>query len=225
MPQHISTAYDDDLLLISGKLTEMGGICEEMLNKSLQAILKNQSDLAQSIIQTDEKVDELENEIEELIIRTIALRQPVANDLRVVFSAIKISTSLERIGDLTKNIAKRTLLISDEHPLRLRQPIYNLGTRVHQQLTKALNAQSERNSELAREIWYEDYQIDEIYSMLLDELLEYLKKKKQVNVGSHLMFVAKNLERIGDHTTLISEMVHFVITGQSIGEDRPKISI
>ena len=223
MSKHISSAFNEDLQMISIKISEMGGISEEMLKNSLKALYESNIDLANSVIISDQKIDNLEKDIEELVIKTIALRNPVADDLRQVFSAIKISAALERIGDYSKNIAKRTLIISNEHISKLRQPIFDLGTRVYEQLHKALNSFEDKNHLLAKEIWHDDFKIDKMYEVLFQELQVHLEKKSNVNVASNLMFVAKNLERIGDHTTHISEMIYYVITGSQIDSERPKI--
>ena len=223
MSKHISSAFNEDLQMISIKISEMGGISEEMLKNSLKALYESDIELANSVIFSDKKVDQLEKDIEELVIKTIALRNPVADDLRQVFSAIKISSALERIGDYSKNIAKRTLIISNEHISKLRQPILDLGTRVYEQLHKALNCFEEQNHLMAKEIWNDDFKIDKMYEILFQELKVHLEKKSNVNVASNLMFVAKNLERIGDHTTHISEMIYYVITGSQIASERPKI--
>ena len=203
----------------------MGGICEDNLKKAIKAMSKNDSKLAEQIISKDEELDQLETQIDDVVIKTIALRQPVADDLRLLFAAIKISAAFERIGDLTKNIGKRTLSISDEEPLKLRTPISELGKQVNLQLTKAVNSHATRDSKLALEVWNSDIEIDKIYNSLTKDLVAALRKKKQVEVGSHLLFIAKNLERIGDHTTEIAEMVYYVITGEQMDKSaRPKKS-
>ena len=225
MSDHISSQFNNDILEINVKLTKMGGICEDNLKKAIRAITKNDSELAEFIIQKDQELDALESEIDDLVIRTIALRQPVADDLRLLFAAIKISASLERIGDLTKNIGKRTLLISEEQPIKLREPIADLGKMAHTQLSKAINSHTKKDHDLAMQVWSEDLFLDKMYANITTELVDSLRKKKHVEVGSHLLFVAKNFERIGDHTTEISEMVHYVITGNHIDKERPKKSI
>ena len=225
MSDHISSQFNHDILEINVKLTKMGGICEDNLKKAIKAITKNDSELAEFIIKKDQELDTLESEIDDLVIRTIALRQPVADDLRLLFAAIKISAALERIGDLTKNIGKRTLLISEEQPIKLREPIADLGKMAHVQLSKAINAHTNQDQDLAMQVWSEDVFLDKMYAKITTELVDSLRKKKHVEVGSHLLFVAKNLERIGDHTTEISEMVHYVITGNHIDKERPKKSI
>ena len=225
MSDHISSQFNNDILEINVKLTKMGGICEDNLKKAIKAITKNDSELAEFIIKKDQELDTLESEIDDLVIRTIALRQPVADDLRLLFAAIKISAALERIGDLTKNIGKRTLLISEEQPIKLREPIADLGKMAHVQLSKAINAHTNQDQDLAMQVWSEDVFLDKMYAKITTELVDSLRKKKHVEVGSHLLFVAKNLERIGDHTTEISEMVHYVITGNHIDKERPKKSL
>ena len=203
----------------------MGGICEDNLKKAIKAMTKNDSKLAEQIISKDEELDQIENQIDDVVIKTIALRQPVADDLRLLFAAIKIAAAFERIGDLTKNIGKRTLSISEEEPLKLKAPISDLGKKVNLQLTKAVNSHTTKDSKLALEVWNSDIEIDKIYNSLTIDLVAALRKKKQVEVGSHLLFIAKNLERIGDHTTEIAEMVYYVLTGQQMDKSaRPKKS-
>ena len=222
MSEHISSQFENDILQINVHLTKMGGICEDNLKKAIKAITKNDSDLAEYIIKKDEELNALESEIDDLVIKTIALRQPVADDLRLLFAAIKISSAFERIGDLIKNIGKRTLLISEEQPIKLRQPIAELGKRVHSQLTKAVNSYTDQDKKLAKQVWSEDVHIDKMYAEITKDLVVSLRKKKHIEVGSHLLFVAKNLERAGDYTADISEMIYYVITGDHIIKERPK---
>ncbi len=225
MSDHISSQFNNDIMFINSNLTKMGGICEDNLKKAIKAMTKNDSKLAEQIISKDEELDQIENQIDDVVIKTIALRQPVADDLRLLFAAIKIAAAFERIGDLIKNIGKRTLSISEEEPLKLKAPISDLGKQVNLQLTKAVNSHTTKDSKLALEVWNSDIEIDKIYNSLTIDLVAALRKKKQVEVGSHLLFIAKNLERIGDHTTEIAEMVYYIITGQQMDKSaRPKKS-
>ena len=209
MSEHISSQFENDILQINVNLTKMGGICEDNLKKAIKAITKNDSELAEYIIKKDEELNALESEIDDLVIKTIALRQPVADDLRLLFAAIKISSAFERIGDLIKNIGKRTLLISEEQPIKLRQPI-------------AVNSYTDQDKKLAKQVWSEDVHIDKMYAEITKDLVVSLRKKKHIEVGSHLLFVAKNLERAGDYTADISEMIYYVITGDHIIKEKPK---
>ena len=185
----------------------------------------NNVQLAEKAVLLDEKLDFLENEINESVIKAIALRQPVADDLRVLFSAIKISGAFERVGDLCKNIAKRTQLLTDEYQIDIRRQIFELGEKVKKQLTRSINSYTNQDIKLATKVWKNDYKIDQMYTDLFENLLVYLKKKKRVASGSHLMIIAKNYERIGDHTTHIGEMTHFAITGENLVAIRPKVNL
>ena len=225
MSLHISSAFNEDLTLINAKVNEMGGLCEKMLEASIKAIKKSDVNIADQIIILDEKINTLEIEVNHSVIKAIALRQPVADDLRVLISAIKISGAFERIGDLCKNIAKRTRLVLDDLPKKTRDKIANLGEKVLEQLTKSINSYTKQDLQLAKIVWEKDYEIDEMYTELFDVLLKYLKKKKRIAAGSHLVIIAKNFERIGDHTTHISRMIHFAITGETLDLERPKFNL
>ena len=225
MTLHISSAYNEDLIHINSKIVEMGGLCEQIIDNTNLSIKDNNVQLAEKAILLDEKLDFLENEINESVIKAIALRQPVADDLRVLFSAIKISGAFERVGDLCKNIAKRTQLLTDENQIDIRREIFELGEKVKKQLTRSINSYTNQDIKLATKVWKNDYKIDQMYTDLFENLLVYLKKKKRVASGSHLMIIAKNYERIGDHTTHIGEMTHFAITGENLVAIRPKVNL
>ena len=225
MTLHISSAYNEDLIHINSKIVEMGGLCEQIIDNTNLSIKDNNVQLAEKAVLLDEKLDFLENEINESVIKAIALRQPVADDLRVLFSAIKISGAFERVGDLCKNIAKRTQLLSDEYQIDIRREIFELGEKVKKQLTRSINSYTNQDIKLATKVWKNDYKIDQMYTDLFENLLVYLKKKKRVASGSHLMIIAKNYERIGDHTTHIGEMTHFAITGENLVAIRPKVNL
>ena len=225
MTLHISSAYNEDLIYINSKIVEMGGLGEQIINNTNLSRKDNNVQLAEKAVILDEKLDYLENEINESVIKAIALRQPVADDLRVLFSAIKISGAFERVGDLCKNIAKRTQLLTDEYQIDIRRQIFELGEKVKKQLTRSINSYTNQDIKLATKVWKNDYKIDQMYTDLFENLLVYLKKKKRVASGSHLMIIAKNYERIGDHTTHIGEMTHFAITGENLVAVRPKVNL
>ncbi len=223
MSTHIVAAFDEDLIQIQAKISEMGGLTEEMLSKALQSIQNRDAGLAQHVIERDEAVDAMESEIEEAVIRVIALRQPVAKDLRVLIAALRIAATLERIGDLSKNIAKRAVPLSAARPIRLTSSISRMGREALSQLSVVLNAHAARDVDAAVQVWNQDYEIDEMYNSIFREVVTYMvEDSRLIGVGSQLMFIAKNLERIGDHTTQISEMVYYIVKGESLGDDRPK---
>jgi phosphate transport system protein len=223
MSTHIVASFDEDLIQIQAKISEMGGVTEEMLSRALQSVQNRDANLAQEVIDRDRAVDALEREIEEAVIRVIALRQPVAKDLRILIAALKIASTLERIGDLAKNVAKRAVPLSAARPIRLTNSIVRMGRETLSQLSAVLNAHASRDVDAAVQIWNQDYEIDEMYNAIFREVVTYMvEDSRLIGVGAQLMFIAKNLERIGDHTTQISEMVYYIVRGESLGDNRPK---
>ncbi len=223
MGPHIVSAFDDDLTMIEAKISEMGGLAEELLASALEAVEKRDTALAEAVVARDAKLDALEMEVEEMATNTIALRQPMAQDLRVLISAVKISSTLERIGDLAKNIAKRAMTFSRSKPFRLTSSILRMGRATQAQLTEVLNAYSARDTEAAVAVWRKDVDIDEMYNALFRELVTYMMEdSRMIAAGAQMLFIAKNLERVGDHTTHISEMVYYIRKGEPLGDDRPK---
>jgi phosphate transport system protein len=220
---HIVSGFDEDLIQVQAKISEMGGLSEELLSKALQSVQDRDATLAREVIQRDRDLDAMEMTLEERVVKVIALRQPVAADLRVLIAAMKIASTLERIGDLSKNIAKRAIPLSSTRQVRMTTSIVRMGRQTLAQLSDVLNAHAARDVDLAVQIWNQDYEIDELYNAIFREVVTYMvEDSRLVGVGAQLMFIAKNLERIGDHTTHISEMVYYIVTGKSLGEDRPK---
>jgi phosphate transport system protein len=220
---HIVSGFDEDLIQVQAKISEMGGLSEELLSKALQSVQDRDATLAREVIERDRDLDAMEMTLEERVVKVIALRQPVAADLRVLIAAMKIASTLERIGDLSKNIAKRAIPLSSTRQVRMTTSIVRMGRQTLAQLSDVLNAHAARDVDLAVQIWNQDYEIDELYNAIFREVVTYMvEDSRLVGVGAQLMFIAKNLERIGDHTTHISEMVYYIVTGKSLGEDRPK---
>ena len=220
---HIVSAFDEDLIQIQARISEMGGICEELLAKALDAVQGRDAAMARQVIERDRLLDAMETTIEEGVVKIIALRQPVAADLRVLIAAMKIASTLERIGDLAKNIAKRAIPLSSARPLKLTASIVRMGRQTLTQLSDVLNAHASRDVDLAVQIWNQDVEIDEMYNAIFREVVTYMvEDSRLIGAGAQLMFIAKNLERIGDHATQISEMVYYIVTGESLGDDRPK---
>jgi phosphate transport system protein len=220
---HIVSAFDEDLIQVQAKISEMGGLCEELLAKALESVQNRDAGMAQEVIERDKVLDAMETAIEESVVRVIALRQPVAADLRVLIAAMKIATTLERIGDLAKNIAKRAIPLSSARPVKPTASIVRMGRQTLTQLSDVLNAHAARDVDLAVQIWNQDLEIDEMYNAIFREVVTYMvEDSRMIGVGAELMFIAKNLERIGDHATLISEMVYYIVKGESLGDDRPK---
>jgi phosphate transport system protein len=220
---HIVSAFDNDLQLLQAKIAEMGGLAEELLAQSLDALQRRDEELAGTVIARDEMLDRMEQELERLSIRTLALRQPMAVDLRETISALKIASALERVGDLSKNIARRAQILSRNQPLRVSASIGRMGRQTLIQLTEALDAYAARDTTLAIAVWRKDVEIDEMYNSLFRELITYMiEDSRTISMCSQLMFVAKNLERIGDHTTFLAEMTYYLVEGEKLGDDRPK---
>ncbi len=223
MPDHTVTAYDDELASLKQMVAQMGGLAEEQLAKAIDAIAKRDIRLADAVIAGDERVDELERQIEEKAIVTIAKRQPMAQDLRQIIVTIRIASDLERIGDLAKNTAKRTHAISDEMPRKLVTGLARMGKLAQEQLKDVLDAYAQGNAEKAMQVWRSDEDIDALYNSIFRELLTYMMEDpRMIGPCAHLLFGTKNMERIGDHTTNIAENIYFLVHGKMITEERPK---
>jgi len=220
---HIVHAFDTDLELLSAKISEMGGLAEELLAHALEAVQRRDSELAKQVVERDKALDRMEAELEQHAIKTLLIRQPMALDLRETIAALKVASTLERIGDLSKNIARRSQYLTRNQPVRLAAPVVRMGRQTLVQLTEALDAYTARDTALAVAIWNRDVEIDEIYNSLFRELITYMMEDpRTISACSQLMFVAKNLERIGDHTTFIAEMTYYIVEGKPLGDDRPK---
>ena len=224
MPDHTVKAFDADLESLRSKIAEMGGIAEKMLSDSVTALVRRDTPLAQSVIATDPRLDTLQREVEERAIFTIARRQPLAIDLREIVSALRISGDLERIGDLAKNIGKRVLAIADGFQAqKIVLGVQNISDLVMEQLTDVLDAYAQHDLDRALDVWQRDGQIDALYTSLFRELLTYMMEDpRNITFCAHLLFCAKNIERIGDHTTNIAETLHYLVTGQNLTAERPK---
>ena len=224
MAEHIVSSYDADLQSLRRRITEMGGVAEKMLSDAIDALVRREVPLAQTVIAADPRLDVLQREIEETAILTIARRQPLAVDLRETISAIRVSGDLERIGDLSKNVAKRVLAISGQfQPQRIVAGLQHMSDLVAEQLKDVLDAFTEGDVDKALDVWRRDGAIDALHTSLFRELLTYMMEDpRNITFCTHLLFCAKNIERIGDHTTNIAETIHYLVTGQTIQAERPK---
>jgi phosphate transport system protein len=224
MAEHIVSSYDADLQSLRRRITEMGGVAEKMLSDATDALVRREVPLAQTVIAADTRLDVLQREIEETAILTIARRQPLAVDLRETVSAIRVSGDLERIGDLAKNIAKRVLAIAGQfQPQRIVAGVQHMSDLVAEQLKDVLDAFTEGDVEKALDVWRRDGAIDALHTSLFRELLTYMMEDpRNITFCTHLLFCAKNIERIGDHTTNIAETIHYLVTGQTLQVERPK---
>ncbi len=222
--EHTVKAFDEELDAMTAELSRMGGLAEAEVADAILAIAGSDLALAASVIARDSRLDALERDIERRAIRLFALRQPVADDLRHTVAAMKISSNLERIGDLAKNIAKRAAVIVEAEPVTpLTSSIERMGDLVTARLKTVLDALTSREVEAAISVWMNDHEIDEHYDTIFRELLTYMMgDPRTIAACAHLLFVAKNLERIGDHATNIAEILHYEITGVELTDERPK---
>ncbi len=224
MSDHIVKSYDRDLEALGRRIAEMGGVAEKMLAEAMDALSGFNVDLAHRVVSSDPRLDALQREIEENAILTIARRQPLAIDLRECIAAIRISGDIERVGDLAKNIAKRTLKIVSE--ARVPRAIVGLKS-MHEiaamQLKDALDAYALRDTERARAVWQNNSDLDALEDSVFRDLLTFMMEDpRNISFCTHLLFCSKNLERIGDHTTNISETVVYLVTGEAMPTERPK---
>lgn len=223
MTKHIVSSFDSELQSISARISEMGGLAEEQLSAALDAVKRRDNALAEQVIAADDRLDQMEVKLEEMAVQTLALRQPMAGDLREIVAALKIASTLERIGDLAKNIAKRSKVLSESEPLKISGSILRMGRETQTLVAEVLDAYTARDTELAVSVWNRDVDIDEMNNSIFRELITYMMEDPHlIGLCSQLMFVAKNLERIGDHATFIAEMTYFVVEGRPLGDNRPK---
>jgi phosphate transport system protein len=224
MQEHIAKAFDADLQELTRKVAELGGLAEKQVADAAEAIGSRDILLAERVVIGDASLDALQREIEEKAILTIARRQPMAVDLREIVGALRVSNDLERVGDLAKNNSKRVLeLAGDFNPQKLIRGVEHMNALALVQLKQVLDAYVGRDVAKAHEVWTSDQEIDALCVSVFRELLTYMMEDPR-NIGFciHLMFCAKNIERIGDHTTNIAETVHYIVEGQPLMDERPK---
>ncbi|WP_417806331.1 phosphate signaling complex protein PhoU [Thioclava sp.] len=226
MSDHILSAFDRDLEAVQALVVKMGGIVEEQILNSAKALETRDADLAKAVRERDRAVDALEEKINEEAARLIALRAPAARDLRVALSVIKISASLERVGDYAKNIAKRSKVLLDTPPISgTPAAIRRMAQATETMLKDALDSYIQRDVELARDVRQRDLEVDQMYNALFREFLTYmLEDPRNITPCMHLHFIAKNIERMGDHATSIAEQVIYLVTGELPDDSRPKSS-
>jgi phosphate transport system protein len=224
MADHTVKAYDKELDALERSIAEMGGIAEKMVIDAMDALANSDSALAQRVIACDERLDTLQREIEESAILTIARRQPMAVDLREIIGAIRVAGDLERVGDLAKNIAKRSLKIGEE----VRSPREVVGLKhmndVATELLKdVLDAYAQRDNDRALAVWERDVELDALEDSVFRDLLTHMMEDpRNISYCAHLLFCSKNIERVGDHATNIAETVHYLVTGRPLPGERPK---
>jgi phosphate transport system protein len=221
---HTAKAFDSDLQEIMRKVAEMGGLVEKQISDAAQALLERDTELAERVIATDPTIDTMQRDIEEKSILTIARRQPMAIDLREIVGAMRVCNDLERIGDHAKHIGKRVVALGgDLYPQTLIRGVEHMAELVLAQIKQVLDAYASRDLQGALAVWKGDEEIDAICTSLFRELLTYmLEDPRNITFCMHLMFCAKDIERMGDHATNIAETVYFIIEGRPITDQRPK---
>ena len=221
--RHTVRAYDSELGEVTRDILAMGGLVEAQLRSALDALIERDRELAERVVETDLQIDDLERQVDELGTRILALRQPMAEDLRRVKTALKVASNLERMGDLASNIAKRSLTIDADAAIAQREGLKRMGAAVYAMTNDVLNAYRDENKDLALSVWHQDEAIDEMYASIFRGILaEMMADPNTIASGTQVHFIAKNIERMGDHTTNIAEMVAYMIEGELPVEERPK---
>ena len=221
--RHIVKAFDEQLNLLDSKIAEMGGMAESLVADAIDALARRDEELAAEVVAGDRRLDALEYEVNDLSLRLLALRQPMADDLRAVIAGLKISSDLERIGDLATNVAKRAMTVSRVPPVTSTLTIVRMGVIVQAMIKSALDAYIARDAGKAVDVWERDEEVDQLHTSLFRELLTYMMEDpRNISPCAHLLFVAKNIERIGDHVTNIAERVYFLVRGEPLETERPK---
>ncbi|MEX0956973.1 MAG: phosphate signaling complex protein PhoU [Rhizobiaceae bacterium] len=221
---HIVTAYDEDLKFLAGRVAAMGGMAERMIENSVSALVHNDEPMARKVIADDDRLDEAQREIDDRALAVIARRQPLADDLREIIGSIRISSDLERVGDLGKNIAKRAMAVAaSRQPIKLFRGLQALAELASTQLKDVLDVYASREVTRLGSVRDRDYEIDAVYTSLFRELLTYMMEDpRNITPCTHLLFCAKNIERMGDHATNIAETVYYIETAEQLPVERPK---
>jgi phosphate transport system protein len=220
---HIVKSYEQELKRLRDLLVEMGGLVEAQLATATIAVVEQDTDAASRAVEQDPAVDALEREVETFVIRLLALRQPMAGDLRQIVAALKMSSDLERIGDYAANVAKRSIVLSQFNLSFKLSGLAHMARLVQENLKLTVDAIGDEDADKAAQVWRTDQAVDDIYTAIFRELVTYMMEDpRNITPCTHLLFIAKNLERIGDHATNIAETVHYAAVGESLPEVRPK---
>ena len=223
MQEHTVRSYGEELRRLREMVARMGGLAERQVADAVTALVRRDAELASEVIGRDAEIDTLEREIEEFCIRLLALRQPVGPDLRLVIASLKIIHAIERIGDYARNAAKRSVVLAQQPPLGSLNGFQRMARLVQENLKGAMDALVNDDAARADEVWANDQPVDEVYNGIFREMLTFMMEDpRNITAATHLLFVAKNLERIGDHATNIAETVHYAVRGQPLTEERPK---
>ena len=229
--EHIVSSFDNDLAQLERRVLEMGGLAESQLQSAMIALMKRDVEIAERIIARDPELDECERKIEAGALSIIARRQPMANDLRYVFGNVKIAGSLERTGDYAKNIAKRTLILARYPGVLIPQDMAALGVSAQRTVRDVMDSFTTRDSQKAEMVWQHDHEIDDLVARIMRQVISRMsqdmiktprKEPEEIECSTHLLFVTKNLERVGDHATNIAEVIQFQLSGGWKTTPRPK---
>jgi len=221
--EHIVRSYDEDLKRLRDMTARMGGLAERQVADATRALVRRDTQLASEVVSRDVQIDALEREIETFCMRLLALRQPMAADLRVVVAAMKASNDLERIGDYARNAAKRAIVLASLPSIGSLNGFERMAQLVQENLKAAMDAFVNDDAEAAQRVWEADEPVDAIYNGIFRELLTFMMEDpRNITAATHMLFIAKNLERIGDHTTNIAERIFYAVRGDSLPDERPK---
>ena len=222
-PDHIVRSYDEQLRKLREMVARMGGLAERQVHDATTALVRRDAQLAAEVVARDAALDALEREIETFCIRILATRQPMAGDLRFIVAAMKVAHNLERIGDYARNGAKRSIVVAQLPQIGSLNGFLRMSQLVQENLKLAIDALAGDDAEAAERVWAADEPVDDIYNGIFREMLTHMMEDpRNITAATHLLFIAKNLERIGDHATNIAETVHFAVRGAALPEDRPK---
>jgi phosphate transport system protein len=220
---HLIKSFDQELRHLRDKMVEMGGIVQNQVALTAMAILDRDSTAATRVVEEDPRVDALEREVEQFVIRMLALRQPMAGDLRQVVAALKMTVDLERIGDYASNVAKRSIVLAQFTLPYSLAGLGHMARLVQENLKLTVDAIGENDADKAMQVWRSDLMVDDLYTVIFRELITYMMEDpRNITPCTHLLFIAKNLERIGDHATNVAETIYYAVKGESLPDARPK---
>ena len=223
MPEHTVRSYEEELNRLRDTIARMGGLAERQVAEATTALVERDGDAAAEVVKRDAEIDALEREVEGFCVRLLALRQPMGADLRLIVACLKIGHNLERIGDYARNAAKRSIVLAELPAFGSLNGFQRMARMVQENLQGAIDALVNDDAAKADEVWANDEPVDEIYNGIFREMLTFMMEDpRNITAATHLLFVAKNLERIGDHATNIAETVHYAVRGDSLPDDRPK---
>jgi phosphate transport system protein len=222
-PEHLVKSYEQELKRLSAMLTEMGGMVENQVALAAEAIVTRDGEAASRVVESDPRVDAVERDVEQFVIRLLALRQPMAGDLRRIVAALKITGDLERIGDYAANVAKRSMVLDQFSLPYSLTGLVQMARLVQDHLKTIIDAVGDNDTDKAVEVWRSDQMVDDLYNAIFRELITYMMEDpRNITPCTHLLFIAKNLERIGDHATNIAETIYYSVLGESLPQARPK---